>query len=500
MKKFLMTALCLMMTLWQASAQEVKGRATYQINQTRALWYNTTNAAGLAREDMLQWRDIALGYNLQSGSFKDSWDASSISGFKTGGDMLMDIAGFKVAASLQMERNNLNKCMYNASLYEVSWDMPFFVAMNSTETFDWKQTGTALSVSAATPLLLDDKLSAGLALKAQNHLATKTYDPHCGYTSFDVELAPSATFAINSENVVGLTLRYRLTPATSRLESVSGSPVGVVFLQGLGAFSPRVVGGKQEFGPIKYGASRYGGNVQYFHLGGSSQWLVEFSFDKGTTTVGDSERTMGSVDKFVTGLDIQGLFGATHSRKLNLSVNYNLNYWDDYLISGNALTTSQGNIIDVKMDYSIFTDTDRAAGFNFELGAGVDYTHLSLERNSPVGYLKKNSIIPYVFLGKNTRIGKEGELLARVDIGYKFAAGKPYYFEGKSDSDIVMNMFDDEDDYLSCCYFKAAANVAYTFRINNMLATYAKVNAGHLKPMGITGSRVIAGFSLGVLF
>ena len=494
MKKIFLTLLCLATALGQAFSQEIKDRATYQMNQSSALWYNTTNAAGLAHTDMLQWRDVNFGYNLQSGSFTDTWGARSVSGLDAGGDMYMEIGGFKVAAGLTLEHNSLGRCKFNTSLYEVSWDMPFFAALNSQEEFTWVRNNAQLSVFAASPLLMDDMLSAGLSLKIQGQGATKKADPTGRYSAFDMEIAPSATFAINEENIVGLTLKYRLNPARSKLTSTTGSAIGVAFLQGLGNYSPRWVGGTIGMSPVSYGSSRYGANVQYNHIGDESQWLAEFRFDKGTTTVKEDAKQLGSVDKFVTGLNVQGLFGEGGSRKLNLDVNYNLNYWL------NAMDNIVGkcNIVDADLNYTAFTGTG-AGSYDFELGAGLDMTTISAARYTPDGVFSNTSILPYVFLGKNTMLGKESALLARLDVGYNFTAGNNYRYDGTADY-ISDYMFEDESYYLGRYYFKTGADVEYSFRINNLLATYAKLNIGHLKPMGISGGRFIASLSVGVLF
>ena len=494
MKKIFLTLICLATLFGQAFSQEVKDRATYQMNQSRALWYNSTNAAGLAHTNMLQWRDVNFGYNLQSGSFTDSWGARTVSGLNAGGDMYMEIEGFKVAANLTLEHNRLGKCSFNTSMYEVGWDMPFFVAINSTETFSWIQNNALLSVSAASPLLLDDMLSAGLALKIQGKGATKSADPSGRYSAFDMEIAPSATFAINEENIVGLTLKYRLTPATSKVTSITGSAISAAFLQGLGSYTPRWIGGTIGIMPLKYGSSRLGANVQYNHIGDDSQWLAEFRFDKGTTTVKEDGATLGSVDKFVTGLNVQGLFGDNGNRKLNLDINYNLNYWMNKM----ETVIGKSNLIDADLNYTIFTGTS-AGSYDFELGAGIDMSSISAARYTPDGVFSNTSVLPYVFLGKNTSLGKESSLLARLDVGYNFTAGNNYHYDGAA-SYISDYMYEDESYYLGRYYFKSGADVEYSFRINNLLATYAKATIGHLKPMGISGGRFMASLSVGALF
>ena len=117
-------AVCLMAMATAAMAQDINDRAAYYFNIDHDLWYNSSNAAGLALGNMAQWRNVALGYDMATGSFTDSWDARSKSVVSASGDMLMDIEGFKVAARLDMGLGRLAKSRYNNSLYEVSWDMP----------------------------------------------------------------------------------------------------------------------------------------------------------------------------------------------------------------------------------------------------------------------------------------------------------------------------------------------------------------------------------------
>lgn len=476
-------------------AQEITDRASYRINQNRALWYNTSNAAGLARDGMLQWRDVSVGYGLQSGSFADSWSAGTVSGFNTNGDMLMDIEGFKVAAALSFEHDVLSNCRYNASLYEVNWDMPFFVAMNTTDPFSWRHNDAKLDVSAATPLLIDGMLSAGLALHLQKRNAAKSGDPLCNYNSMEISLAPSVTYSVNEDNILGLTLHYNTTPATSELASASGSTIDVAFLRGLGEFTPRNAGGVIGMEPVEYQASHYGANIQYNLHRDNASWLVEVLLDKGTTAVAEQTKALGSVDKFVTGLAVQGLWGGTRSRKLTLGLDYNLNYW----LTGQQTTMGRCNIVDAKLDYTVYTEAG-SDGYNFELGAGMDFTSLSIMRFNPDGQLYNISLLPYAFLGKNTRLGKESALLVRLDAGYNFSSDTSYDYAGSWSSVIVNYMYDDEADYLARYYVMLKADAQYSYRINSLLAAYARADARLLKPMGTDGSRVIAGLSVGILF
>ena len=493
MKRILLTALCMVLMLGQAFSQEIKDRAENNLNQNRALWYNSGNAAGLAREEMLLWRDVAFSYDIESGNFTDSWGARTISGFSLGGSTLMDIEGFTVAAKLTLDRERLYKCKYNTSLYELTWDMPFFLATSTPESFSWRHNEAGLEVAAAAPLMFEGQLSVGMALRTQGRTAVKSADPRSRYGSFDMELAPSATFTVDDDNIVGMTLRYRFNPANTRLASDSESPIRLAFMRGLGGSSPRWVGGAIGMERLKYTSNRFGVDLQYNRLEDERQWLMELSFDAGATRIKEDGYILGLVNKYVIGTGVQGLFGEDRSRKLNFDLDYNLFNWRE----GTADIIGRGGIIDMHADYTLFTDV-KDWSYDFEFGAGIDATSISAKRVAGLeGRFSSLSFLPYVFVGKNIQITNESTLLARVSMGNNYAAKPRYELEGNS---VFKQMYEEEAEYLGRFSYRNAADLEYSFRMNTLLTTYAKLSLVHQMPMTIKGGRIFAALAVGVLF
>ena len=124
MKKTLIAVFCLLIAIC-GYAQDVMTRTAYIFNKDRSLWYNSSSLAGLARDDIAQWRNISAGYSLANGKFTDSWGAQSDMGLSLNGDMLMELGTLKLLAGLNLEHKSLGKSKYNTSIYEVSWDMPY---------------------------------------------------------------------------------------------------------------------------------------------------------------------------------------------------------------------------------------------------------------------------------------------------------------------------------------------------------------------------------------
>ena len=501
MKRILLFALALMAVMPEAKAQGIDDRAAYFFNTDTDLWYSSRNAAGLAHSDMALWRNVALGYDMQSGKFKDAWGAQSQSSLSLGGDMLMDIEGFKVAAALNLERNRLSKSRYNTSLYEVSWDMPYYVALNSDDPFGWKQSHANVDVSAATPLILDDMLSLGVNFGLDMKGASKNVTPKCRYRALELGIMPSATFAIDEENIAGLSVGYKFCPSRSAL-SVSDGSFEVAFLDGLGHFLTDWVGGDFGLKPVSYTAGALALAAEYSHLGDASDWLLELTFDKWRTTVEEDEALRGTVDKFVTGFTAKGLFGEARSRKLTFGLQHNLNYWMDGV---NARTKGANNQLDAILDYTAYTGADKKGeAFDWTFGLGTEFHMLSYKRIVPDGKFSVVNALPYAFIGKNILLAQEQSLLARLGLGYNFSAGSKYSYDSESDTTgnyIVNYMYDDEVDYLGSYYLRTTLSADYTYRLNTMLAPYASLGMGVLTPMGgASGSRFIMSFKVGVLF
>lgn len=497
MKKTLIAISCLLMTLG-GYAQDVKDRAAYIFNKDRSLWYNSTSLAGLAREDIAQWRNISAGYSLANGKFTDSWGAQSDMGLSLGGDMLMELGTLKLLAGLNLERKALGKSRYNTSVYEVSWDMPFFAAINSDETFLWRQSHASLDMGIVSPLMLDEMLSAGLAFNVDLAGASKKANPQCRYRGLGIEVSPSVTFALNEENIFGLTLSFKTMPSRSILSSDEPNTT-VFFLEGLGERSyPRLVGGDMGIGPIGYDSRVLGAALQYNHLGDMADWLLELSLDKWKTSVTENDILKGRVDKFVSGFTATGLFGQNRNRRLSAGISYNLNYW---LNGVNATTVANNGIADGNVSYTVYTG---AAGgsFNWMFGLGMDVSVLRLKRVNPESSFTSNKVLPYAFLGKNISISDAQSLLARLKLGYKFATRNTFKYGGTSSAGnyFVNYMLDDELDYLSSYYLDTRLSVDYTYRLNSVLSAYASLSAGLLSPMERNSARFILQLSVGTLF
>ena len=499
MKKLLTIALGLCLFAAGASAQEIDDRAQYQFNIDRDLWYNSPNAAGLALGEMAQWRNVALDYGLMAGSFRNAWDPATQSSFALRGDMLMELGIFKVAADVNLEQDALRRCKFNTSLYEVDWDMPYFAAMNLEETFPMSRTRASFDIKGAAPLLLDDQLAVGVDVKFDWRTAARNKNLRSRYNSLLLEIAPSAVYAIDDENRVGLTVSYKARPASNSLAASEETPVGVAFLQGLGYYSMLTVGGDFGVGRIGYRESLFGADLQYNRNGDAARWLVDLSLHKGGTRVSETGTSMGSVDRYLTGAKVQGLFGENRNRKLTARIDYNLNYWMQGL---GGETSASNNLLDGGLDYTIYTGADAASNFDFVLGGGVDFLWMALRRYTPDAYLKTAHITPYVFLGKNIHFSKESDLLVKLHLAYNFAAGSDYKYLGSSAAgNVFVNyMYDNEVDYLSYYYLRTVLDAAYTYRINSLLKTYASARLGNNKPMGVKGTRLMAELSVGVMF
>ena len=496
MKRIFLTALCLCVAV-ASGAQDIKDRAAYQLNIDRGLWYNTSSAAGLGRSDMASWRDVSLAFGLESGKFTDSWNGRSQTAFSLKGNTLMDIGSFRVAAEVDVEHNTVRRSKYNNSMYQLDWDMPFFVALNSDELMRWGRTSADLNVRATTPLVLDDMFTFGINLGLGARFANKYASPSAHYSDFTFKLSPSATMAIDDDNIVGLAIFYETNPARSVLARGEDA-TAVAMMQGLGSFNPRSAGGEAGVGTLMFNTYTVGAGVQYNRLGDDAEFLADLYLKKGASSLEAKDVLQGSVDRFMIGTKLQALFGAKFNRKLTLDFNYNLNYW---LKGVNKTTFANNGIIDSKLDYTVYTGVDESS-FDWTFGAGIDFKSLSLKRVVPDGKLTAVHILPYAFLGKNIHLSKEETLLVKAELGYNFSVNADYEYskEETAGNYFVNYMYDDEAEYLSKYFLRTKLDATYTYQVNTILSAYASLGAGWLLPMGFKGSRLAMLLSVGVLF
>ncbi len=473
-------------------AQDIHDGAAYRLNIERSLWYGTSCAAALSREDMASWRNVALGGSITGGSFTDAWDASRQNTMALGGDMLMDITGFKVAAEVNFDADRLHKARYNNSLYSLELDMPFFVALNDDAEFLWKRRSASVGIRAASPLLLGDALSLGLGISLTGKGANKNEAPTARYSGLELGIAPSATYAIDDENTLGLTLSYKTMSASSRI-NVGGEATSVALMYGLGAFINRWAGGELGIGDISYASSLMGADLFY----NRENLLLEVSLHKGGTTAKEAGTSFGQVDKFLIGTGLKYIAGGDRSSVLNLNLDYNLNYW----IKGGT-TIADNSLMAANMGFTRYTDISADGSFDWTFGAGADFNMINLRRYVPDAFLKGTGITPYVMLGKNLKLAHESSLLLTGNLGYNFAFGAEYSYGGSSADDnyFVNDMYSDEAEYLGSYYIRAKVDARYTYRLNTLLCAYAAVGGTTLMPMVNASSRVALALTVGVLF
>ena len=500
MKRFIILALSLI-AVTSLDAQVIKDYAAYQFNMDRALWYNSSSAAGIARDHIAPWRNVVAGYGIENGKFTDSWGSQSQLSLSLGGDMLMNVSGFRIAAGLSLESNRLGKSHYNTALYDVTWDMPYFAAVNTDMSFLWRQSHAVVDIKAATPLFINDMFSAGLAFKMDMKGASKSADPSCRYRGMNLEIAPSLTVAVNEENIVGLTAAYRMNPARSAVSSDNPNS-SVLFLTGLGDYTVKWMGDDLTLGPMEYTGTSVGAALQYNHISELSDWLLELSFDKWETSVVEEDVQRGRVDKFITGFSATGLFGERRNRKFSFNVDYNLFYW---LQGANNTAVANNGAVDANLDYTLYTGVRRRS-FDWMMGLGMDMSLLALKKANPWtsvdSKLGSTNLLPYAFLGKNISIAPGHSLLAKLKMGYNFSMNN-YFKYGGADSEgnlIVNSMLDDELDYLGSYFVHSGFSADYTYRFNEMMSAYASLGGTLLSPMGSKQSRGILTIKVGLLF
>ena len=413
----------------------------------------------------------------------------------------MNVAGFKLLADVDLAKTSHDHCMYNTSIYEVTWDMPYFLAMNTNETFPMNRNRAAADLAVVSPALMDGALAVALDAKVDYLNASRNDAIVSSYNSFGYELSPSFTYRIDARNTVGLSVRVKNQPAKNVITTGDGRAIEVAFLRPLGSYLMRWAGGSTGLGLLEYSSATKGVSLQYNNTGAKADWLLELSLDKTASGVSEKNDNMvkGAVDKFVTGASVQGLFGENRSRKLDVDVKYNLFYCSS---STGGTAVSQNNMIDAKLNYSVYTGAGKDHTYDYVFGLGMDVFSLDCERANPVSTLTTLSLLPHAFLGKNIRLSQSGFLLVRMDAGYRFASNTRFNYGGTASATdrIVNGMYDDELGYLKSYYYSLDGDVSYTHKLTGALSVYARARANYIKPMTISGDRAAAEFSVGVMF
>ena len=514
MKRLVFTVLSLCAAL-VAGAQSF---SEIELDQARAIWLNSGNAAGISASKLLDFKDISLNFDAQSGDFAHTYDASSQTDCSLKGRGVASLAGFKLAGSLLLDRSSLQDVAFNNSLYEVSpFTRPYWFLDYTAAGYDWSRTNCAADLSLASPLFLDGRLAAGINVKLDYKSAARDADISAAYSSFGIEFAPSAIFKIDNQNTIGLALRFANTPEKSSISQAEGEDGMVAFARGLGQYKMRNLSGVNPVGDIAYQNNYKGVSIQYDRLSAknNSELLLDLGLTTGNSYMQAGGSDMASIDDICTDFSLTHLKGEHHNRILTLAAQYRLMYDFDKTF-GSSIHSLEYMNARLLLDYMVYFGAPTTS-YSWFMGLRADINYLNQKRvQKPDGIFTAPEALASALLGKNTSLGSKSELMCSLRMGYHFSFGAQYSYGATSSTlasgdddgttvaqqtDLISTMlYSEESYYLKQYYYLASPQVRYSVKISDRLSAYGLVQGSFIKPVTASGSRLTAGGSIGIIF
>ncbi|MBQ2133028.1 MAG: hypothetical protein II202_02965, partial [Bacteroidales bacterium] len=240
-----------------AQGSSVVRQPEIEMNLSRALWFGSSNVAGMAVTPLSTYSVVDFGYKAESGNFKmaQQGEKESVVGFNTNGATAIG----KTYLWGNFDYRNIveNDTKFLTNIFDPDRDMPYYVADGVASKF--KKQSYGLGVKVAFPQMMDF-LTAGCELQYNTNTGAKQRDPRSVTYFLTVKAAPSLVFELSEKSNLGLSFNYEYLYERSTFNrSDTEIDYPVYIMRGLGNYTSDVVSGSVGVGTFFYKGNKIGG-------------------------------------------------------------------------------------------------------------------------------------------------------------------------------------------------------------------------------------------------
>jgi len=498
-----MTALLSLGTFVSQAQEPVVTTSSLEDNFRNTLWYNSTNGAGLAFDQLANYSTLDLGASLTSGDWKRAQEPGRRTEIDAHTSGATNVGKFKVMGDFVFRDIFDRKSNFNTLTYEVTDDLPYYVL--DTMASPWSRQEYEMSAMLVSPVMFD-RLTAACEAHYTTKVAAKQKDPRSEGYVMDIELKPSLAFKMSEGNILGLAGLFDYTYQYSDPSNVNYSFDQKVFLmRGLGEGDLKKVGGNDGIPNVFSKTYRFGGSLQYSHLGQKAHHLVDLYGKYSTVDVQQQTslpRSMGSTAQILAGLKYQFLFGQNWSDKFTFNAFFrntggiekvqqrdNTAFNQQWVtISSNRMT--EMNRIEANLGYDHRLSASGLGKYSWDFGADADFTMESDSYLAPAAsYDWMRAFASAFAMGQFDLAGSP--LRARVDAGYGMSLSGAYTPSATS-KDVPQRVYKEDIKYLTDNYVKVSAMVDYTM-VHGTKGYRFALNGGYSMPIGQNDVRLMYG-------
>lgn len=486
--------------------------AALEMEKASAVWFNSSNAAGMAVTPVAPFEVIDAGYHVSDGEYRKYTD---------GNERNLDIsvegatALWKGQVWGKFTYSNITQrdTKYNAMFLNLDEDNPFFVA--DRELSWWKKQKYELEMKASTPFFRD-RVAFGIEAEYFTESGAKQIDPRGYGSEYGILVKPSALLKLG-KSYVGLALDYeggnmRMTPINNAYMNSKAAYI----LRGLGNNEATVISLLTTgVGQVYDKKDQFGASLQYGFVNDSFKILADiygnmrvwdFSHTPnrpeaiGTTKrtdLGGKVQMIGGSDKFLHRLVASG------SMKSTDGIEYVQVFNKDYDVQ--AYETVAENVkskyshIEAALSYDLIRKGHDS--YNWAVGAEADF--YSRNDRYLIPESRFNCAHMYAEIhGRKQFFLKSISMILGANAGYCLGLDSEYQYQGTSaGTPIVTDYFPHELSYQSASYFCAGLNYEISFRISEKNTLFARAKAKMLRTDNeLMNSRNIADFTVGFIF
>lgn len=483
--------------------------AETELIKSKALWFNSNNAAGLSVTPLSRYNEVSVNYLLENGNFKmqQKGDKESNLRFNTNG--AVKLGGVSLWGNFSYDNHTSKESRFNTNLFDPFRDMPFYIA--DTVSSKWKRQSYTLNLKAASPILWNT-VGAGLEVDYISNTGAKQNDPRATTYHYLISVRPGFVFRLNEKHYLGLNIVYE-NSFERDVPTISGQVNQNVFvMRGLGNYTPGVVGGS-SLGIFYYKSNKIGGAFQYGFTGKFSGLLdVKYHYKAEDVFQQPTKpQRMGSVAQNVVDGNLQLMLSGAYTHKLTLryldkntdGIEYiqdiKSDAEDQFWVTIAKFIKSNYRYKAAALNYDIFKGRDNE--YSWRAGVRGEYSDRFDEYYLPNSSLAAENIYGELYFKKNFLLSTRSKFLTGVNLGYNKNLDGHYQYTGaEADSPVVTELFYNDMKYLTSNYMRLGAELNFSTMVSQKMAFFVKGEVQWMKATSYFDNRIHAAFSVGLLF
>jgi hypothetical protein len=489
----------------QEAAQPVTNYSGMEVNRAQALWFHSSNTAGMALTPLRNYNILSAQYATAAGDYKRPQEGSRnrSTGFNTNG--ALHLGKFFLWGDFTFSDNHVTGATYNTNRYDPAADMPYYVA--DANKSGWKRQYYDMALKAAMPVW-KERLMAGVELHYTAKRAAKQLDPRSTVHGYGVTLKPSAAMKITDSQHAGVSLWYQNTfDRNSFTNSLTYHSEPVYIMKGLGEYSPDVVGGSGGIGVFYYPANQYGAGLQYGFAGNDKALLLDVTCATEKTEALEAPskpRRRGTADNTAIAGKLQLIRHGNTTHKITAEAahsatdgieyvqeydsRYEVNKW----ITIAEYVKSNYRQLRASLAYDLFAGS--RYDYSWKAGLKTLYSRRQDKYLAPRSVFDAQNSYTELSAAKNFALGASSKILLGVQFGYNLNLGGEYLYGGPEAASLLVTDFYAKDlAYLTTDYVKAGGSINWSYLLKNKSSFNLALDGQWMKPAsGVSGRLSVA--------